>query len=934
MFTKFIKRVNDIGLNPRNGFVVIKSIGKSIWIKNSVLKIAQKLGLFLSIIKLNNSKRIKSEESLVESETRYRRLFESAKDGILILDAESGKIDDVNPYLIELLGYSKESFIQKRIWELGLFKDIIENKEKFLELQQLEYVRYDDLPLKTSDGRKIHVEFVSNVYLVNGKKVIQCNIRNITERKNAFEKVVKSEIRFRTLFDPSPIAIALLNMDGRIVNANSTWSELVGYSTDELSIMKFTEFTFHEDIENDMNRFTDLISGKISSYRMEKRFVHRNGNLVWVNLFVSMLYDEKGLPSEILGMAEDTTAQKQIQKEIKFQSDLLNNVGQAVIATDLHGEVIYWNMAAEQIYGWSSAEAIGQNIVNLTPAQQSQEQAVELMQELSEGKSWSGEFMVKGKEGNSFPCYVTDTPIFDSLGILIGIIGISSDLTARKLAEEKLIETEGKFRSYIEHSPVGIFIVDETGRYLDCNPAAQNMLGYTCEEILNLSIIDSLPLEEREKGLQNFNLVTEIGFAKVEIELLRKDGGRVPVLLESVRLPQKNRFMAFCTDITERKITEQELLISKDKAEESDKLKTAFLQNMSHEIRTPLNGIIGFSSLLNSPDLSADDIAEFTEMISISGNRLIEIVNNILDISKIQTGQVNIEKKVVVINSIFSDILTFFSHFTKEKNLIMNYTNQNDHNRTLFTDETKLNQILTNLVNNAVKFTKTGSIDFGYEIKDNDIEFFVRDTGIGILPEMQNQIFDRFIQAENSVSRGYEGAGLGLAICRGLVELLGGKIWVVSEFGKGTTFYFTLPYDPTTQNYIAESILPKIVEKKVRGKILIAEDDWISSQYLRRILVNSGVVVIHAENGQQAVEITRNTPDIDLILMDIRMPVMDGIDATKLIKKFRPDIPIIAQTAYAFASERKKILEIGCDEYLTKPIEEHKLKAMLNKYMN
>jgi hypothetical protein len=199
---------------------------------------------------------------------------------------------------------------------------------------------------------------------------------------------------------------------------------------------------------------------------------------------------------------------------------------------------------------------------------------------------------------------------------------------------------------------------------------------------------------------------------------------------------------------------------------------------------------------------------------------------------------------------------------------------------------------------------------------------------------MQEKIFDRFIQAENTISRGYEGAGLGLAICRGLVELLGGKIWVVSEFRKGTTFYFTLPYDPKTQNYIAESILPEIIEKKVRGKILIAEDDWISSQYLRRILVNSGVVVIHAENGKQAVEIAENNPDIDLILMDIRMPVMDGIDATKLIKKFRPDIPIIAQTAYAFDSERKKILEIGCDEYLTKPIEEHKLKTMINKYMN
>lgn len=825
MFTKLISRVKEIGINPKNGINVIKSIGKSIWVKNSVLKIVTKLGLFLSIIKLNNSKHIKSKSDLVESESRYRRLFESARDGILILDAESGMIDDVNPYLIELLGYSKEKFIQKRIWELGLFKDIIENKEKFLELQKLEYVRYDDLPLKSSDGREIHVEFVSNVYLVNGKKVIQCNIRNITERKEAFEKVVKSEIRFRTLFDQSSIAIALVNMDGRIVNANSKLSELVGYSTDELSIMKFTEFTFPEDIENDLSRFSDLIIGKISSYRMEKRFVHKNGNLVWVNLFVSILYDENGLPSEILGMAEDTTAQKHIQNEIKFQSDLLNNVGQAVIATNLLGEVIYWNTAAEKIYGWTSTEAIGQNIVSLTPAEQTKEQAVEIMQELSDGNSWSGEFQVKGKVGKSFPCYVTDTPIFDSSGNLIGIIGISNDITDRKLTEEKLMETEGKFRSYVEHSPVGIFIVDETGHYVDSNTSAQNMLGYTREELLNLNIIDITPFEEIEFALKTFKELLVNGFANAEHRLLRKDKSVVPVLLEAVRLPVKNRIIAYCTDITSQKTAEKELIIAKEKSEESDNLKTAFLQNMSHEIRTPLNGIIGFSNLLNSPDLNADDINEFTDMIKISGNRLIEIVNNVLDISKIQTGQVRIEKNEVDINSIFSELLVFFSHLEKEKNLILNFANQNNTNITLFTDETKLNQILTNLINNAVKFTKNGSIVFGYEIKGYVIEFFVRDTGIGIRPEMHDQIFERFIQAESAISRGYEGAGIGLAICKGLVELLGGKIWVESEFGKGTTFYFTLPYNQPEQNYIVRPVNTDIKEKKVKGKILVAEDD-------------------------------------------------------------------------------------------------------------
>ncbi|MCX6320348.1 MAG: ATP-binding protein [Bacteroidia bacterium] len=392
-----------------------------------------------------------------------------------------------------------------------------------------------------------------------------------------------------------------------------------------------------------------------------------------------------------------------------------------------------------------------------------------------------------------------------------------------------------------------------------------------------------------------------------------------------------NKELAFQNDEKEKRA--EELIIAKLKAEENDNLKTAFLQNMSHEIRTPLNGIIGFSGLLDSENLNKDDIKEFTAIISQSGKRLIEIVNNVLDISKIQTGQVEIERKPVLINSIFSDLFTFFSHFAKIKNNSINYHNLDDKKRIIFSDETKVHQILTNLLNNAIKFTESGSIDFGYEIKDNIIQFYVRDTGIGIPPEMYDRIFDRFTQAEQSLSRNYEGAGLGLAICKGLVELLGGRIWVESEINKGTTFFFTLPYIPVALPFPVEVIHSKSPVKKAKGKILIAEDDWISYQFLNRFLVNSEITVIHAENGEQAVRFVRNTPDIDLVLMDIRMPVMDGIEATKLIKQIRPDLPIIAQTAYAFSEEKNKILSIGCDEYLAKPLDNDKLKELINKYL-
>jgi CheY-like chemotaxis protein/nitrogen-specific signal transduction histidine kinase len=391
-------------------------------------------------------------------------------------------------------------------------------------------------------------------------------------------------------------------------------------------------------------------------------------------------------------------------------------------------------------------------------------------------------------------------------------------------------------------------------------------------------------------------------------------------------------------DITERNKTELELIKAKEKAEESDRLKSAFLTNMSHEIRTPMNGILGFTELLKEPNLSSDDQKDFIQTIQISGERMLNTINNIVDISKIESGLIQIDIKETYINQKIEFIYKFFKPEVEIKGLKFLFKNGLPSKEAIInTDNEKVYAILTNLVKNAIKFTYDGSIEFGYEKKGEYLEFFVKDTGIGI-PQIQHQmIFERFRQGSESHNRGYEGSGLGLSICKSYVEMLGGKVWVKSEEGKGSTFYFTIPYNAVSEEKIelisAVSSEHKEVETK-KLKVLIVEDDEISYSLLTRTLQKISKEVLHAVTGVEAVEACRNNPDLDLVLMDIRMPIMDGNEATRQIRQFNKDIIILAQTAYAFSGDKEKALKAGCNDYISKPINKAVLYELIKKHCN
>ena len=381
----------------------------------------------------------------------------------------------------------------------------------------------------------------------------------------------------------------------------------------------------------------------------------------------------------------------------------------------------------------------------------------------------------------------------------------------------------------------------------------------------------------------------------------------------------------------------EELIIAKSNAEDSEKLKSAFLANMSHEIRTPLNSIIGFSNLLNRPNLKEEKRVSYINIIISSGNHLLNLINDIIDISKIQSKQLAIYTTEIRINPLLEELFTSFSQLdieNKEIEIILN-KGLSDNEDIICTDETRLKQILTNLISNALKFTDSGKIEISYKVNENVVLFSVSDTGIGMTNEDAKIIFDKFRQVGYDIKRKYGGAGLGLTISKALVELLGGDIWVESEKGKGSIFSFTIPYKTAEQCKQTDSETKvNVNNQKFIGKtILITEDDTSNIKYFNELLEDSMANILIAKTGTEAITFVKENKNIDIVLMDIQLPDMTGYETTKRIKEIRKDLPVIAQTANAMHDDKQKALNAGCDAYISKPINSEMLYSLINKLL-
>ena len=771
--------------------------------------------------------------------------------------------------------------------------------------------------------------------------------KDLTQRKLAEADLSASEDRFKQVADSTGVWIWEVDANGLYTYASPVVEKILGYTPGELVGKKhFYELFAGENSEETKMNVLKLFASKQSIKELLNQNVHKDGSLVWLSTSGNPILDKKGVLLGYRGADTDITERKKVEEALKESEFFFKESQKAAFIGSYKTDFILGRWESSEVL--DKIFGIDKNFERTVPGwidivhPSDREMMNKYLEDevIGKRKPFDKEYrIIRKNDGQERWVLGLGIVVFDDHGNVLSLIGTIQDISERKLNEYEI----RKLNRAVEATSEVVFVTDKEGILTYVNPSftevyghqADDVIGKVTPRILKSGQMDEASYESFWQELLNNRLV------KGELINKTKDGRSIHIEGSSNAILNEAGeiigFVAIQTDITKRKQIEEELVRAKEKAEESDRLKSAFLANMSHEIRTPMNGILGFAALLQEPNLSTNKLQHYIQTIQVSGKRMLNTINSIVDVSKIESGLINIDISEANLNERIEFVFRFFKREAEKKGLKFSFkTGLPSKDAVIKTDHEKLNGILINLIKNAIKFTFEGSIEFGYELKEAYLEFFVKDTGMGIPQSQLKIIFERFRQGSESVSRGYDGNGLGLSICNSYLEMLGGKIWVESEEGQGSVFYFTIPYIAPSeeQRVTADIVHSEHSEVQIKNlKILIVEDDEVSHILLANGLRNISKELLHAKTGVEAIEACKNNPDIDLILMDLRMPLMNGYEASRQIREFYKEVVIIAQTAFALVGDREEAIGSGCNDYISKPINKAGLFELIQKYV-
>jgi len=940
------------------------------------------------VIQEDITERKLAERALKDSEHNYRVLFDNISDGIFVLDAEAMKVVIANKAIAKIYGFDSEDDItnlnpidfilpedKEAVYKI-IAEDMFENN-----LHQTNEFRS-----LTKDGREIWISAIGVKTEYQGRLAGLISIRDITELKLAeFAKNERLK-ELNCLYGISKIMetpdLSIEEIFRKVINLVPT-----SWQYPEITVCRIIvdgiEYKEPNFKKTDWMQSSDIkVAGKnvgiIEIYNLVKMPDSDEGPFLKEERMVLDAVAER------MGhIVERKQAEEALRESEEKYRNLIVTTSEGFWLIDSGQKTIDVNQSLCNMLGYSRSEMIDKtpfDFVNDENLKVLKEQASRITTTLHR----TYEIILKKKNGINLPTIFNATSLIDKKRKPCGSFVLVTDITERKRAEQiqktlynisnAVITTDNleKLISLIQKE-LGT-IIDTTNFYIAFYDRKTDTLAipFFADEKDNITsapagktltkyVIDTkkpllADIELKKKLVKEGKLEHVGSLSKIWLGVPLKIEGKITSVLAVQSYTDKNAFNDSDLEILEfvseqisisieRKKNEDELKKALKKATESDRLKSAFLTNMSHEIRTPMNGILGFTELLKEPGLTGDDQQDYIEIIEKSGARMLNTINDIISISKIESGQMEVNLQESNINEQIEFLYAFFKPEMERKEMQFLFRNSLPSNEAIIkTDSEKVYTILTNIVKNAIKFSEKGSIEFGYTLKKESkpsvLEFYVKDTGIGIPKDRQKAIFERFIQADITDSRAFQGSGLGLSISKAYVEMLGGKIWVESEeenlpAGKvgGSTFYFTLPYQNETikDNISKNEILPPVEATPInKHHILIVEDDEISAKFISVILREFAHEITLAITGEESVEVCQNKPEIDLVLMDIKLPSIDGYEATRQIRKFNKDVIIIAQTAYALEGDKEKAIAAGCNDYITKPINAKELKQKIN----